>query len=259
MYNDYISFVKTINETNIQNINFKTNYQYNKILEHVDYEQGKEYLKLIENEFDYVTFDNINDFVKINDKHGYPKLEIFVNKDGKNVTSSATSLRYIYHSLIILDYYKNTQLLSMVEIGCGYGGLFLAINYFSNLLNIKIENYYLIDLPEVCNLTDNYLKLNKENIRINYSLNNCYEYGKNINENNLFLISNYCFTEIEDGHRKNYIKYLFDKIQNGLICWQTCFGLNINETTILNKKIINLVLEKPQTASYKQPNYFVYF
>lgn len=258
MYDDYISFVKTINETNIENINFKTNSQYNKILEHVYYEQGKQYLQLIENEFDYITFDTINDFVKINDKYGCPKLEIFVNKDGKNVISSGSSLRYIYHSLLILDYYKNTKLLSMVEIGCGYGGLCLAINYFSNLLNIKIENYHLIDLPEVCNLTNNYLKLQKENIQINYSLNDCHEYGKNINENNLFLISNYCFTEIEDGHRKNYIKYLFDKIQNGLICWQTIFGLNINET-YLNKKIIKLDLEKPQTASYEQPNYFVYF
>jgi hypothetical protein len=258
MYHDYISFVKTINETNIQNINFKTNSQYNNILEHVTYEEGKQYLKLIENEFDYVTFDNINDFVKINDKYGNPELKMFVNKDGKNLISSSTSLRYVYHSLLILDYYKNTKLLSMVEIGCGYGGLCLAINYFSNLLNIKIDNYYLIDLPEVCNLIDNYLKLNKENIQINYSLNNCYEYGKNINENNLFLISNYCFTEIEDEHREKYIKYLFDKIQNGFICWQTCFGLNINETTILNKKITKLVLEKPQTSIHG-PNYFVYF
>jgi hypothetical protein len=259
MYNNYISFAKSVNKNNIQHIEFKKNSQYNAILEHVSFELGKEYLMLIENEFDNITFDNINDFVKINDKYGNPKLENFVNKDGKNVISSATSLRYIYHSLLILEHYKKSKLSSIVEIGCGYGGLFLAINYFSKLLSIKIDNYHLIDLPDICNLIYLYLELNKENIQINFSLYNCNEYGKNINENNLFLISNYCFTEIEDEHRKNYIKYLFDKIQNGLICWQTCFGLNINETRNLNKEIIKLVFEKPQTASYEHPNYFVYF
>jgi hypothetical protein len=47
MYSSYISFVKTINETNIQNINFKTNSQYNEILEHVSYEDGTQYLILM--------------------------------------------------------------------------------------------------------------------------------------------------------------------------------------------------------------------
>jgi len=259
MYNNYLNFITSIIENNISNIKFKSNPEYNGILEHVSIEQGVEYLSLIENEFEYISHENINNFVKINDKYGFPNTYNFKYKNNETINASPTSLRYIYHSLLILEHFKKTNLLSMVEIGCGYGGLFLAICYFSKLLNIQIDNYYIIDFTEVCALINNYLTLNNEFVNIKFVLHSCNEYGKNIGENDLFLISNYCFTEISDENRSNYINEIFNKVKNGFILWQTVFGLEIDKLHIIKKDIVNIVEEKPQTASIMHKNYFIYF
>ena len=261
MYDDYVLFLKNINTDNIRNFNFKSNNRYNKILEHVSYYQGIQYLNLIENDFSQMPIENVKNYLKINDMHGQPKCEIFTSTNGTILFCSPTSLRYVYHALVILTYLKKVNLKSIVEVGCGYGGLYLAICYFSNILNIEIDNYYFIDFPEVNNLIDNYIKINEASLtkKINYCLHNCFEYGNSINDNDLFLISNYCFTEISQEHIHNYIKILFNKVKNGFILWQTCFGVDINKVELINKDIKQLIKEKPQTASEAQPNYFVYF
>ena len=262
MYSDYILSLKDINNNNIKNSNFKSNYRYNAILEHVSYNQGNEYLNLIENEFSEITIENMKNYLKLNDAYGQPKCEKFTANNGEILICSATSLRYIYHALLILKHLKEVNLKSIVEVGCGYGGLYLAICYFSDILNIEIDNYYFIDFPEVNNLIDNYIKINETSLnkKINYYLHNCFEYGDSIKEDNeLFLISNYCFTEISQEHRNNYINKLFNKVKNGFIIWQTCFDLDIKHLETINKDIKCLTKEKPQTASENQPNYFVYF
>jgi len=259
MYNDYLNFLNTID--NIESINFKSNEKYNAILEHVSYDSGKEYLTFIENEHSYISFQNILEFVNINDAYGVPNMEKFECNNGKILYCSPTSLRYVYHSLTILNYYKDLNIDSIVEVGCGYGGLFLAISYFSKLLNIKINNYHLIDFPDVCTLIKKYIKINENVIdnKINYFLHSCYDYKNTLLEKDLFLISNYCFTEISIENRNDYIENLFDKIKNGFIIWQTIFGLDISYTGIIKKSIKQIIDEKPQTANLVQKNYFVYF
>jgi len=147
----------------------------------------------------------------------------------------------------------------MVEVGCGYGGLFLAICYFSKLFNIKIDHYCFIDLPQVSALIKNYLELHNESINIEYSIHSAYNYGADINQTDLFLISNYCFTEISSEYRNKYIETLFPKISNGFIIWQTIFNCPIEDTSKINKTIEKVVEEIPQTASQERKNYFVYF
>jgi len=194
----------------------------------------------------------------LNDKYGNPKKETFMYNDIK-IICSPTSLRYILHSLIILKYIKYTNLKKIVEVGCGYGGLFLAINYFSKLLNIEIEKYYFIDLPEICDLIKSYLELHNNNITIKYSAHSSYNYGIDIDDNELFFISNYCFTEIDEIHRTNYIKNLFPKLANGFIIWQTIFHLPIKNVNIIGKNIARIDEEYPQTATISNKNYYVYF
>ena len=260
MYSSYQNSVNNILKSN--DLNFKSNKSYNSILEHVSFEQGKEYISLIieiiNEDFKEITFENINDYLLMNDKYGNPKKEIFFYNN-EQIICSPTSLRYIFHSLIILKYLKDISNKKMVEVGCGYGGLFLAINHFSKILNIVIDNYYFIDLPEICGLIKNYLELHKNIIDINFSIHSAYDYGLDINENNLFFISNYCFTEIEEIYRNNYIKHLFPKILNGFIIWQTVFNLPINNVNIIGKKIKQIVEEYPQTATIEKKNYYVYF
>jgi putative sugar O-methyltransferase len=255
MYNEYENCVK--NELT----DFKNNRIYNSILEHVTEEQGKEYVNYIENflkeTFTQISFYNINDYLLLNDKYGNPKKYSYTIFDNK-ILCSPSSLRYIYHSLIILKYIKYTNSKKILEVGCGYGGLFLAINHFSKILEISIDKYYLIDLPIICQLIKCYLEQYSD-INISYILKSAYSYGEDIDDNELFFISNYCFTEINKEHRDSYILKLFPKINNGFIIWQTVFGLPIKNTNIIGKDIKKIVEETPQTAPVTNKNYFVYF
>lgn len=257
MYNSYISCIKTITNSNFLNCNFKSNNNYTSILEHVSYNQGFKYLTNILQEFPDININDIINFCKINDKYGAPNMYNYTPE----LNCSPTTLRYIYHSLLILTHIKQTNITKIVEVGAGYGGLFLSLNYFSRLLNVNIQHYYIVDLPETCNLINIYLNYNKNNININFSIYNANNYGKDINETDLYFISNYCFTEINEEHRNNYIINLLPKISGGFIIWQNCFNFNVNNSNILfkNKKLC-IEDERPQTAgnTVETKNYFVY-
>lgn len=254
MYSSYQNYLSGLS---IETSNFKSNQHYNSILEHVSQGQGTDYLHLIENEFPEISFENIFDFVTLNDKYGTPHKYQMYSLIGRELVCSPTSLRYIYHSLLILKKFNGK---SIVEIGCGYGGLFLSINFFSKVLNIVIEKYYLVDLPEVCELIDKYLFIHNETINIEYYIHDAYSYGADIIDNDLFLVSNYCFTEILDKHKEKYIELLFPKINSGFIIWQTIvFNLSVENLNKLNKPNINYVEERPQTSQEERKNYFVYF
>ena len=204
----------------------------------------------------------IIDYLQINDLYGYPKLYEYKSNNGLSFNCSPTSLRYVYHSLLILNHYKNNKNKPIVEVGCGYGGLFLAICHFSKLLNIEINHYYFIDLDNVGKLIKNYLDLNKSSISIEYSIHSANLHGTDIIEKDLFFISNYCFTEIDKNHRNNYITNLIPKCSSGFIIWQTCMGTgcdNIHDyIKLLGIKAFQE--ERPQTAlaDPNKPNYFVY-
>jgi hypothetical protein len=264
MYNSYLNYIRNITQNTISTSNFKSNKDYNGILEHVSKEQGEKYIKLI-NEivtslFPEITIENIKNFLIINDKYGYPHKETFTFSDKSIIMCSPTSLRYIYHSLLILNYYKlRNDSTNIVEVGCGYGGLFLGICYFSKILAIRIDHYYFIDLPEICILINNYISLHKDIVNISYSTHSAFNYGSEIDNTKLFLISNYCFTEIQKEYRDKYITFLFPKVVNGFIIWQTVFNLPITQTHIMNKKIYKITEEQPQTASVENKNYFVCF
>jgi len=258
MYTNYINFLSSLDKKNIQHLNFKSQGDYNSVLEHVTYEYGIEYLSLIENEFSDITKEQIIEYLNINDKYGFPKKNTFNFKTNGEISCSPTSIRYIYHALLILQHYKKNDLTEVVEVGCGYGGLFLAICFFSEIVHVKINKYHFVDLPEVCNLINNYLELNKSYINIEYQIYSSDNFGRDIKAHNLFLISNYCFTEISDEYKQQYISNLFPKCKNGFIIWQTVFGYKIeNANKIFNKIVIEE--ERPQTCHLVQKNYFVYF
>ena len=264
MYQSYLNYVRNISSNNIKTINFKSNKEYNGILEHVSRDLGLKYLNLIENEFYNIDFKNISEFIEINDHYGNP-IKYNYNFKDNILFCSPSSLRYIYHSLVILEHYKNTECKNIVEVGCGYGGLCLAINYFSKLLNINIINYNILDLPEVCNLINCYLHVNKDNIQTNVSIFPCNSFGNEIKDDKLFFISNYCYTEIDESLNSFYSKILLPKTTNGFIVWQNggnkgAYPVNkVKEIT--GKNPSKIIEEKPQTdAGYGIfKNYFVYF
>jgi|SRR3989344_321061 len=257
MYQPYVNYINSgIND--ISKFDFKSNHIYRSILEHVSKEHGDKYLNLISSMFNEITNNDIKKFAIMNDSYGKPIKKLFILSDNSVMECSPTSLRYIFHALIILSYYKkNNMSNNIVEIGGGYGGLFLAINFFSEILNIKINKYYIIDLPEICSLINKYIGMHQTSIQ--YQICLAENYGSDIDDDKLFLISNYCFTEISNENREKYIKDLFPKIHNGFIIWQTIFGLPISSINIINKSIHKVEHELPQTASQNNPNFFVYF
>lgn len=256
MYDEYEKTIELSLKYDLTTVMFKNNYHYNGILEHVNYEQGTKYLELILNEFPDILSEHIIDFVKINDRIGFPKKYTY-NINNILLECSPSSLRYIYHSLIILKYYKEKKTNEIVELGCGYGGLFLAISFFSKILGINIEKYYMIDLPIVCKLISKYLELNKDFISIKYEVLESTKYGFDLDSKDLFFISNYCFSEIDKIHSNLYVENLFPKINSGFIIWQTWFTPFEYIDKIFKNKIVNE--ERPQTGNETFKNYFIYF
>ena len=264
MYNNYLNFLDKNESVNIEILPFKSNNQYCGILEHVSIKHGTEYLELIFKEFPSINTAKIVNYCKLNDKYGDPnKYEINVNDF--SIVCSPTSLRYIYHSLLILKYIETTDCKNIVEVGCGYGGLCLAINYFIDEFQVDIDTYNIVDITEPINLIQKYLGLHKENMTTKMEYHDSLTYGKNIKQENLFFISNYCYTEISCEYNSNYTDNLITNVDNGFIVWQN--GGNKGSypvkdaRNILKKNIVEVEEERPQTdAGYDiYKNYFVYF
>jgi hypothetical protein len=209
LYDRYHNYVKSILNTN-DLTNFKNNINYTYMLEHVSFKEGIEYLYHINKKFN-LNFDEIKSFCDKNDTIGNPTK--FDYPFGK---ASPTSLRYILHALLILEYISNLKQsqLNLVELGGGYGGLCLCIYHFKNKFDLNLNfTYTIIDLKYVNLLQKEYLKLHDLEI-------NCLEpYGETFNGKNNFLISNYCFAEIDKISQEKYINILFPKIDYGFITW----------------------------------------
>jgi|AntAceMinimDraft_10_1070366.scaffolds.fasta_scaffold30260_2 hypothetical protein len=262
MYDDYRLLLKNNETISIEQLHFKSDNKYCSILEHVSKHHGELYLKLILQEFSCITLEKISGFCVLNDTFGKP-VQYYFNEI--NINCSPTSLRYIYHSLLILKHIETTKCSNIVEVGCGYGGLCLAINYFMSNFSVKITTYNIVDLSEPLILIEKYLLLHKENISIQLAFHDSLTYGRNIIDEDMFFVSNYCYTEIDVEHNKNYTDLLLSKVKHGFITWQN--GGNkgsypvSNASNILKHDIIKTEEERPQTdAGYDiYKNYFVYF
>lgn len=213
LYSQYHSYVKKICETKDIS-SFKRNPSYTYVLEHVTAAQGAQYLKLIK-ETTSIPLDSIIEFCKINDTFGNPNKHIYDGFD-----CSPTSLRYVYHAHIILTYMASLGKTShsIVEVGGGYGGMCLAIHYFSAHYGITIDSYSITDLTSIIELQKLYLA-NFPSIIKNLDFYDASTYGQTIDKHDLFLISNYCFSEIHSEHRQKYKEILFPKVSHGFLAW----------------------------------------
>jgi hypothetical protein len=108
--------------------------------------------------------------------------------------------------------------LNIVEVGGGYGGLYLAISFFSNKYQVIINSYNIIDLYDATVLQKWYLS---QHGITNVNFHDSNSFGENINVNNLFLISNYCFSEISKELQEKYIQILFPKVSHGFMSWNS--------------------------------------
>ena len=115
---------------------FKSHPAYTHVLEHVSYEEGKQYLKEIDSDY----FDKLQE-IKQNDAMGKPNTHEYPSVG----EISPTTIRYIKNTSDIINKF-GTSFDSIVEIGGGYGGLCKVMSSF-----VKFDQYLLLDLEE-CNL-----------------------------------------------------------------------------------------------------------
>lgn len=243
-YTPYIEFTQKILLDETLFSTFKQNPSYTEMLEHVNFPQGCKYLQCMCNLFE-ITEKEIEDFCALNDKVGEPTLYEY----SSTLTCSPTSLRYIFHSLLILQHMKGLGLskVSIVEVGCGYGGLFLALQHFAPKFGIHILHYACIDLQPAIDLQKKYIS--KHTIPIPITFHDASQFGKDVEGDDLFLVSTYCFSEISDAFQAKYREYLFPKCSHGFIAWNMIDVYDIG-------KSIRVEDEIPVTGP---KNKFVYF
>jgi putative sugar O-methyltransferase len=199
MYSNYIQYLRTIRSVDTP---FKRNPNYTYVLEHVSPELGYEYLKLLQTECQ-LTMDQIVEFCRQNDRIGNPVKSLLIDV-------SPTSLRYLYHAWLILQHMKEID--TYVEIGGGYGGLCLALAY----LGAPIKTYHLVDIDEAIALQRLYLQANPVPFQVVF--HSASTYGSAI-QGSYGLISNYCFSEIEPVHQREYVRTVFPNAIRGFLVW----------------------------------------
>lgn len=265
-YQDHQTFISTILHAELKDVQFKNKGEYTRVLENLTREKGALYLQQIEKEFPYVTFEDVRAFININDMYGGAVKTVFTMQNIKLLYCSPSTLRYIYHALKIIQYYQETGCKHIVELGQGYGGLFLAINTFAKKMpNLDIKSYTMIDLPNSNKLTAKYFNQHKDHITLEWKLLDKDQISwdtvsKNKDSDPTFFISNYCFTAIPQEERQRYTDMIIQKCSHGFLTWQTCFGVDINQASqIIKQTTIKTEEETPQSGPSHVKNYYVYF
>jgi hypothetical protein len=261
----YSDYLRKIKGDGIEDMVFKS--------ERVSNDEAKRYLELISSEYG-LSYIHIVDFARMNDRYGRPKTNTFTYFDKNKgvggswvvISASPTSLSYIYHALVILDQYMGVgEGTGIIEVGCGYGGLFLAICYFSKILGIRLGEYTMIDLPDVVDLIRKYLLAHPLlTFGVSYRVLEMCPTGYYGLDGGQFFISNDCFTEMDEEYRKQYAAGLFESgiVKHGFINWQTVFGVSIDSVGhYLDECVFPdvVVEERPQMSCANFPNYFVRF
>ena len=231
MYDGYLQSIASMIHSPVHTWEFKSNHDYCYVLEHVNEEQGKAYLFEIRNRFTALYVANKEYLITlclINDYYGKPNTFNF----SSFASCSATNLRYILHSFLILTYMKECRLnnIDIIEIGGGYGGLCFFMHKLSHLFDISIRTYSIFDLEMPLLLQKKYLEhVHIPNVNF-VDLNNI----KNLSTNS-FLISNYAYSEIPLDIQKQYTdKVLNPYVSHGFLAW----NLADQYTFIANKEIM---------------------
>ena len=217
IYKQYTDFIKNTHLTlSPEQWYFKNNPNYSYMLEHVNYNQGVQYLHCIKRDFGEFYNKNeqyLKELCEMNDKYGRTIKNTFANF----MTCSPTNLRYIYFSLLSLSHMIkcNINETDIIEIGGGYGGLCLFILKIAPLMNIKIKSYTIFDLDEPLILQKKYLESHGCNDIKYYHLKNFGELQKNS-----FLVSTFAFSEIPSIIQQEYTsKILNIYVSSGFIAW----------------------------------------
>jgi putative sugar O-methyltransferase len=125
-----------------------------------------------------------------NDKYGSPQLW----RSGDGFVISPNTLRFVNTLIEIESWFGfGNHPIRIAELGVGYGGLSFILNSYYNVVS-----YSLLDLPEVYNLTDKYLK----QLGVHTHTDSFFE-------NTDLFVSEWCLSEFDDDDiLRFYEKYM---------------------------------------------------
>jgi putative sugar O-methyltransferase len=200
---NYLNSCAVAASNNIFFETFKSHPHYVPILEHVGEAGGKKHYDMIKQNNPKLLIDYPN--VWSNDSVGSPNV---VTIEGRQV--SPTTLRYLNVLSELMNCFGSLDGLKIVEIGGGYGGQRKIIyDVFS------VEDYTIIDLPEVSILQSRYLReFDLESKTIFYNNKN-YKQGIQYD----LVISNYALSEVNNPAQYEYVEdILLDAKRGYLTC-----------------------------------------
>jgi putative sugar O-methyltransferase len=189
--------------------NFKRARDYQRILEHVSFEQGQDYLDILRRRNDGILEQGLKT-VLVSDGVGNPAKHEY---EGIDIPLSPTTLRYLKVASDLRGLFGN-DLGRVAEIGCGYGGQ-CYVN--DQLLNVELAT--LFDLPFVNQLIERYLNVHLLNgayrtIVINQAESCDYD----------LVVSNYAFSELPAKLQMAYIRKVVAKSTKGYLTMNTGLG-----------------------------------
>jgi hypothetical protein len=215
--------------------NFKQHPDLNYAIEHNNqymFNSSKIWYNSIK-KLNLISNEQIIDLIKLNDNIGNPKKEDIHNE---LPLCNSNTIKYIYFGLLNIKYIidNNLEHFDFIEIGGGYGGQCIILLELFKILNIKINNYILIDLDNILKFQKKYTSLfdNSKCIFLEYNSYVSYDFT-----NNSYLFSCYCFNEVNEEIRKNYYDNLFPFIKKGLFIWPNVKTLKNFAKKYIHKKI----------------------
>lgn len=260
---------------------FKQHPELNHTVESVSKELGGRYIQAIRDRFPQVTFDIIKSFVVKNDQYGSPQKFIYefpcvTSNTTKLLYGSPSSLRYAMQALLVLEHLSTTQCSCVVDLGAGYGGMYVALLTFLPLFTLltPLTWYVAIELPDVAVMTRSYLQtVVGDEGKIPYhiwtwdgteegDLDTKMEDEGLAGMSDVFFVSHLGFTELDGDVQEVVRKQCLRHCSHGMVTWQTCFGDDVQYASeMLGNRVSNVEPEVPDTVpSYLQtPNYYVYF
>lgn len=238
---------------------FKENPAIVGMYEHVTVGFGREYLALLR---PFLGEETICRYCKMNDVvGGGAKYEY----ETRWVTSPS-NFRYLYHAHLILTHLRSCNAVAegdwttqeIVEVGCGYGGLTIALCELAPLYRVRISAYHLIDLPASSELqrryhdqVQQYYPFGADTV---FTYHSAFDYGKDLSDKrDLFLVSNYCFSEISAEHQAEYRAHLIKRpiVAHGFMAW--------NHIPLYDFGYGDAIRSEREVPLTGDKNYYVYF
>lgn len=181
---------------------FRRNFEYRRVLEHVDWSLCKQYLSRID-ELSPGNKKALMQSHKPNDFFGSPHRFLISRSDWM----AATTIRYISVLMEICSITPVSEQMRIVEIGVGYGGQAAIFNR-----EFGIRDYSMFDLQPVHNLVIQYLKgidspLVPEFLDINSDFNRSWD----------LVISNYAFSELPSRLQTEYVVKVLKQANHGYL------------------------------------------